>query len=414
MSLSSSKTRLSRIDRWFLGAIVGLALVLVAILCTLAPSSNNNDPRPTTFNSGEQGAKAAFLLLQSLGVPTSRWEQPLADLSAADAPHTTLILAEPTFGEKQAAELRSELQTFLEHGGRVITTGYGGAQLLGGSATFVGTLRDGLCLTTPEGPGALAAVGSVQFNAAARWSTPGVKYRVEQRCDLDPVVVSFSTTGGGEAIWWTGATPLTNGGLKDEANLRFFLASLGPDLGHGRRVIFDESLRTMRESLWDYARGLPLTWLSLQTAALAALLIFSFSRRHGPTRSPAMLPRSSPVEFAESMGDLYEKAGAQIAAIGAARRRIDRVLLREAGLQQATLADGPNAIAEALTARLGGDWTALADHLRDADEARDRTLTPRTTLHLVQALHQDETRLRERLRPAVGPAEQPGATMVSS
>ncbi|SEG47343.1 protein of unknown function [Bryocella elongata] len=401
--------RVSRRDKWMLGSIAGVTLVLVIVIALLAPASSDNDPRPTTMNAGDGGAKAAYLMLQALGVPTERWERPMAELSDADAPHTTLILADPSFTDQQGKELASELHRFLEHGGRVITTGWGGAQLLDGKVEFVGQLAKGLCLTTPEGPGELAAAGHAQFQAYLRWAKPGPQYRVEQRCGLDPVVVRFSVigkSGVGEAIWWTEATPLTNGGLKDDANLRLFLASLGPDLGHGRRVYFDESLRTVRESLWDYARGLPLTWLVLQAMAVGALLLFSFSRRRGPLRLPVTLPRSSPVEFAESMGDLYEKAGARIAAIGAARRRLDRVLTREAGLPQAVLAEGPTAIAASLSNRLGGEWTLLRDLLEQAAEADEKKLTPRSTLHLVRGIHEQEMRLHAILHPTTEMAAQ--------
>jgi hypothetical protein len=98
-------------------------------------------------------------------------------------------------------------------------------------------------------------------------------------------------------------------------------------------------------SLWDSAKGLPLRWLAWQTALLLLLLVLSFSRRRGPVRSPVLLPRSSPVEFAESMGDLYAKGGATSAATDAARRSLLRVLVREAGLSQAVVEDSPEAIA---------------------------------------------------------------------
>jgi hypothetical protein len=288
---------------------------------------------------------------------------------------------------------------FLARGGRVLATGSEGARLLGGRTAFVAFSEEAPCLTTPEGPGELAAAGSVEFLGYAIWTAAGTQYRVEQRCGNAPVVVRYATANGGQAVWWTSATPLSNGGLKNDANLRLFLASLGPGIGQGRRVYFDESLRTAESSLRDNTRGLPLPWLEVQAAVLFGLLLFSFSRRRGPERAPVALPRSSPVEFAESMGDLYEKAGASVSAILAARHRLDRVLLREAGLQQATLGDGPEAIAEALAGRVGGDWSALAQHLKEADAATERSLTSRSALHLVRALHEDEVRLRGVLRP---------------
>jgi hypothetical protein len=115
--------------------------------------------------------------------------------------------------------------------------------------------------------------------------------------------------------------------LKQDADLRLLRASLGD----GRDVVFDESLHGGARTMWDAAKGLPLYWLSAQGILLIVLMVLSISRRRGPLRMPVTLPRSSPVEFATSMGDLYEKAGATSAATEAARRRLLRVLSREAG-----------------------------------------------------------------------------------
>ena len=150
---------------------------------------------------------------------------------------------------------------------------------------------------------------------------------MEQRCGPDAVVVRMPV-GKGEAIWWSSASPLTNAELHNDADLKLLLASLG----EGRRVLFDESLQQTTRTQWSAARGLPLWWLLAQCGVVFGLLVFSFSRRRGPMRLPVGVPRSSPLEFAVSMGDLYEKAGATGAATEAARRRLERVLVREAGL----------------------------------------------------------------------------------
>lgn len=397
--------KLTRTDRWLVGSCLGLAVVLVAVITIVAPAGQDNDPRPTVDNAGSFGAKAIFQTLRAMGVPAERWEKPLGDLPAADASHTTLLLADPAVPPTSAADLQRELASFLDHGGRVLATGPGGALLLGGAAAPSGNFRTPLCQTVPEGPGALAAAGSVEMRTSWQWNKPGVRYRVEQRCGNDAVVVRFAAAHGGEAVWWAAATPLTNSGLKSDANLRLLLASLGPDLGSGRRVLFDEGLRSQRDSLWDYASGLPLGWISMQTATIVGMILFTYSRRRGPLRMPVALPRSSPLEFAESMGDLYAKAGAHMAAIDAARRRLERLLLRGAGLQPSVLKESPEAVREALTARLGGDWSDLAQHLREAAEAADRKLTDRSTLAIVRALHDDEVRIHRLLHPeAVKPA----------
>jgi len=130
------------------------------------------------------------------------------------------------------------------------------------------------------------------------------------------------------------------------------------------------------------------------------LLVFSLSRRRGPLRMPVTLPRSSPVEFAMSMGDLYEKAGAMSAATEAARRRLLRMLSREAGVSQESLQHGPEAIAEALRVRLGGDWSELREHLVRCKEMEHGKATAHGALVLVRALNGDVTMVRSRLKPA--------------
>jgi hypothetical protein len=229
---------------------------------------------------------------------------------------------------------------------------------------------------------------------AAQWSKDGPQYVVEQRCGKDAVVVRFSV-GKGEAVWWSSSTPMENAGLKNDAGLKLLLASVGA----GRDVVFGESLHGAVKSIWDEAKGLPLKWLALQAALLFALLVVSFSRRRGPVRSPVRLPRSSPVEFATSMGDLYEKAAASSAATEAAKRRLLRVLTREAGLAQGTIEEGPEAVAEALRLRLGGDWSLVSAHLQEAKRAQHEVIAMRSALALVRALSEDAKRVRASLRP---------------
>jgi hypothetical protein len=149
------------------------------------------------------------------------------------------------------------------------------------------------------------------------------------------------------------------------------------------------------------AQGLPLRWLVLQAVLLFGLLIVSFSRRRGPVRLPVLLPRSSPVEFATSMGDLYEKAAASSAATEAAKRRLLRIVMREAGVVQATIEEGPEAIAEALKVRLGGDWSGMREHLQEAKRAQRETISMGRALALVRALSEDAKKVRASLEPRV-------------
>jgi hypothetical protein len=226
-----------------------------------------------------------------------------------------------------------------------------------------------------------------------RWTGKGTKVEVAQRCGKDAVVVRMAV-GRGEAVWWSSASALTNAQLKTDADLKLLLLSVGD----GRAVMWDESLHEEVPGLWSTARGLPLMWLTAQVILLAVLLVLSFSRRNGPLRAPVMVPRSSPVEFAVSMGDLYEKAQATSAATEAAKRRLLRAVLREAGVPQAVIDEGAQAIVRALEERVGGDWSLVGDHLEQARSAVGEDPAARDALKLTRALSEDAERIRAAVR----------------
>ena len=116
------------------------------------------------------------------------------------------------------------------------------------------------------------------------------------------------------------------------------------------------------------------------------------------------------------MGDLYEKAGATGAATEAARRRLERALLREAGLPQRTVKAGPEAIVAALETRFGGVWQSLGEHLTEASLAADINPKAGSALKLVRALGEDADRVRRAIKPATSqtlPAEDTSESSAS-
>jgi len=382
-------------ERWsdrkivlWMGAVI---LLLILVVSVLAPNTAEDDARPTTTNNGPQGAKAAFLVLEAIGRTTSRWQRPISEISQVDAPHTTLVLAAPAYSPKDQETIAAAVEGFLERGGRVLTTGPTGALLLpGGKVDPPTTFVPGLCHTNP-GDGPLAAADRVVIDDRGAWA--GKKAEVAHRCGPDAVVVRLRV-GKGDAVWWSSANPLTNADVKTDTNLRLLLLSLG----EGRAVLWDESLHQDVPGLWKTAHGLPLWWLIAQVALLGVLLVLSFSRRNGPLRSPVMVPRSSPVEFASSMGDLYEKARATGAATEATKRRLLRAIVRDAGVPQAILEQGPDAIVQALHARLGGDWKTVGLHLEKANDAAKESPTLREALAIARALSEDAEKIRAAAR----------------
>jgi len=377
-----------RIVLWMGSAI----LLLIVVVSVLAPNTADDDARPTSYNNGSQGAKAAYLMLQAIGRTTSRWQRPIGDLNQVDASHTTLVLAAPVYSPTDQETIAAALKGFLERGGRVLTTGPAGALLLPGGKVEPPTFfMVEMCHTYP-GDGPLAAAGRVAMVDQGTWAGKE-KVEIAHRCGQDAVVVRMHV-GRGEAVWWSSAVPLTNAELKTDTDLRLLLLSLG----EGRTVLWDESLHETVPGLWDAARGLPMGWLIAQVVLLAVLLVLSFSRRNGPLRAPVIVPRSSPVEFACSMGDLYEKARATTAATDAARRRLLRAIVRDAGVAQVIVNDGPKAIVGALRQRLVGDWTSVGVHLEKANDAAKQSPTYREALAISRALSEDAERIRAAAR----------------
>ena len=373
----------------WMGAVI---LLLIIVVSVLAPNTTDDDGQPTTYNNGPQGAKAAFLMLQAIGRTTSRWQRPTGDLGQVDALHTTLVLAAPAYTPTDQEAIAGAVKQFLERGGRVLTTGPSGALLLPGGKVEPPTFfMTEMCHTYP-GDGPLAAAGRVAMVDRGAWAGKQ-KVEIAHRCGQDAVVVRMPV-GRGEAVWWSSAVPLTNAEVKTDADLRLLLLSLGD----GRAILWDESLHETVPGLWDAARGLPLWWLIAQVALVAALLVLSFSRRNGPLRTPVAVPRSSPVEFASSMGDLYEKARATTAATDAARRRLLRAIVRDAGVPQGIVEEGPKAVVSALSERLGGDWTTVGLHLEKANDAARESPTYREALAISRALSEDAERIRAAAR----------------
>ena len=370
--------------------LVGVTLAVLAVIIAgafFAPAREDKDPTPSTDNSGAQGAKAAWLLLSQLGYRTERWDRPAGELNEVDAPHTTLILAaaQPLVTQKEKAGIAE----FLKRGGRVLATGAASAAML--PESHVGPpnhIYTDLCYTTPQGLSSLARAGRIAMPIPVRWNSDNPGTRIDQACGNDAVVVHYAV-GKGEVIWWSSSAPLSNRGLKDDASLRLFLASIGSqgDEGKpGRLMLFDEYIHGARTDLWATAAGTPVAALGWQLAAIAALLVFSLGRRNGPLRTLVRAPRTSPLEFAESMGDLYRKAGAVNVATGCAERRLIHFLESEGGIPRETLRSSPENIAEAVAQRFHYASPGFTADLQAAQQAEFAKYSARSGLELVKRI----------------------------
>ncbi|HXR38285.1 MAG TPA: DUF4350 domain-containing protein [Terracidiphilus sp.] len=391
-------------DRLLLLWCVGIAVVLSVAIGFLLPGANSNsNPLPSTYLSGQHGARAAYETLLRSGYQIDRWERPLSELAATAGPDMVVIFAEPL--TREPANLKAVRQ-ILERGGRVLATGYWGAFILPGEASDTPqTFNFAACKLEPEGLDPLAGSGEVWMVSEATWKAGNPAHRVDYNCAGEPAVVEYDW-GKGHAVWWDSSTPLENGSLARAHDLDLLLNSVGPREGH--HFYWDESLHGEIRSTWSYASGPAWNMLWIGLAVLGLLVVLSFSRRTGPVRELPAAMRTTPIEFLEALGSLYRSAGAASTAVAIALERFRRHVLRFAAADGLR---GKQMNAAELTAVLRRRYPqteeGLEEDLKACEEAAwGETVTPREALKLIQKLHGHEERLRA--------AAKPGAAMAIS
>jgi hypothetical protein len=374
-------------DRRLLIAAVATMLVLIVVTYALGPApAQKSIGFPSSYSSEWAGAKAAFLLLSQLGYRAERWEKAPEELPDHPA-GAILILAEPF--EKGSGDDLTALRRFISGGGRVLVTGASGAALVPeATASEPETWNPesktySALLPSPLTRGAPA----ISMAAPHEWTAENESQLFVYGTQDKPVVVTYRI-GKGEVIWWASALPLTNAGLRESDNLAFFLNAVGPPSSH---VLWDEYFHGARASMMSYFAKTPLPWAGVQLAVAFIAILFTFSRRIGPIRAPAGESRLSPLEFVETLGDLYQCAHAAPAPVGIAYQRFRLSLSRRLALpSKAKLPE----LCRAAAARFGWPEAALLDTLARSERAmRSINLDEKEALYLVRQLHDYSARL---------------------
>ncbi|MGD0731736.1 MAG: DUF4350 domain-containing protein [Terracidiphilus sp.] len=392
--LSSLDAKDRRLLLWSLGIGLGLATLTGFLL----PNGNGNDnPLPSTYLSGQHGARAAYETLLRSGYSVERWERPLDELAATAGPETVVIFAEP-YG-REDSDIKA-VRTILERGGRVLSTGSGGAAILPSKAAGAsGDFDFAACKLEPEGLDPLASTGEVWMVPNASWSVGDPAQRVDYSCAGQPAVVEYAWQKG-RVVWWASSTPLENGSLARAHNLELFLNSLGPRDGH--RFYWDESLHGEVQSVWSYAAGPSLTLLWIGLPLLGLLVVLSFSRRSGPVRDLPLPARATPIEFLEALGSLYRNAGAASTAVSVALERFRRQSLRLCGLRATKMSAAD--LAAAIRRRFPQADPDLEADLAACEEAvSGDIINPADALKLIVKLHGHGEKLSAAASPS-GPA----------
>jgi hypothetical protein len=381
-------------DRKLLLWSVGIALVLAVAIGFLTPSSNSNDnPLPSTYLSGQHGARAAYETLLRANYPIERWERPLSELAAEAGPQTVVIFAAPL--TRETSDIKAVRQ-ILERGGRVLATGNSGGNILpDGESAPPEDFTFASCQLEPEGLAPLANTGEVWMVPGATWQVGNPAHRVDYNCAGQPTVVEYEW-GKGHVVWWAWSTPLENGSLARGNNLDLLLNSLGPRDGH--KFYWDESLHGEIRSTFSYASGPSLRLLWIGMIGMFILIVFSFSRRSGPMRELPLPARATPIEFLEALGSLYRNAGAASTAVAIALERFRRQSLRLCGLRGAPIKAGD--LAAIIRRRFGSLDESLESDLAACEEAAwGETVMPREALKLIGRLHHHMENLKAAARP---------------
>ena len=371
------------------------AAIFVALTAGLAFVGTNPVEQgmqiPSTFSAGSGGARAAYLLLQDLHYKVSRWERSPTELPG-DPEDVVLILADPQ--ETPTKEEREALRQFVDEGGQVLFTG---ARI----KSFFPEARVNAQIPTLEWKSFSADFPSNYTSGAPKivlqtgntWHAPVASQLPLYGETRSPVVVSWRI-GRGRILWWAAATPLTNSGILREGNLNLFLNAMNAPLQSDRlavQIYWDEYFHGQRASLWSYVQKTPVAWGLLQLAILGLIVFFTFGRRSGPVVLPPVVSRLSPLEFVDTLGGLYERAGAEPAVVGLVYQRFRATLSRQLRLSPSV----PDAaIAEAAQGRLGWKENGLKSTLARASVAsRAPKITPGEALILIRELERHEEQL---------------------
>ncbi len=306
-----------------------------------------------------------------------------------DAEGKLLILADPINSPDKTE--REAMLRFVRSGGWVVYAGPSPFLILGsGRVTSPAVSRESLIAE------AFPAIAPSPFTRSApeitmfstdRWVANDGTQVPLYGAPEEPVVVTWRL-GQGRILWWAAPTPVTNAGISKTGNLSFLLdciAAVRPGApANETTVLWDEYFHGYRGSLWNYFEETPIPWAILQLALVAAFVFLTFSRRNGPLYVPVTASRLSPLEFVDTMGDLYARAKAGPAAVRVAYQRFRGQLTRRLALAPSI---SNMQLDAAVRQRLGWKQPGLFDTLQRAEKSADASeLSSADALSIVQAL----------------------------
>ena len=375
-------------DLRYVMASLAAMLVMLVLAYRVAPAPPQQAlGYPSTYSTAWAGAKAAYLLLKEQGYPVERWEKTPEELPA-NAKGAVYVLVDPF--EDATNDEKTAIRRFVTGGGRVLA--------VGGEASG---LAPDLDAAEPDEFEPEAQTYSALLPSAITNNAPEISMTSPDRFTSskhpwlglygqgDKLAVVTYRVGQGQVIWWASASPLTNGAIREKNNLEFFLNCIGPPAA--TRVYWDEYFHGSRASFLSYFAHGPLPWAGVQIGIAFLAVLLTFSRRSGAMRLPLAESRLSPLEFVDTLGDLYQSAHASPAAVAVAYRRLRTALARKLALPAKVKLPE---LSRAAAGRFGWPEDELLDTLGRSERAmRNINLEEPEALYLVRRLHEFSARL---------------------
>jgi hypothetical protein len=347
-------------DLTILAVVGAVTIALTIALFIIAPTETRPRENGSSYAAHGDGAMAAFLLLKQLGYDVERSFEPLA--AGRHAPdRTVLVIADPAEAPSQQ-DLRA-LRAFVEGGGHLLAVGITAARFLpfnpAGRAKLGPERTESAALVSPLSAG----VPDVEMAPAVFSLSLESPYVPIYGTEAQPAILS-AALGKGRATWWSDSAPLVNRGISRAGHTELLINAVGAP--GERTILWDEFYHGHARSVWSYVTGTPLPLGILQLAVAGGVALFSVSRRRRPIRAPVVEPRTSPLEFIDTMAGLYERARTANAAVDALRSHLRRRIGLIAGLPPSA---SDEQVAHAAADRFPLDRAELTALLEDAKRA---------------------------------------------
>jgi Domain of unknown function (DUF4350) len=364
----------------WLAIVLGVGiLLLMSTVAYLKTEEDKGEGEPSSYSNLRRGGKAAYLLLQQSGYPVERWAQSPKSLPK-DGHGILLVVAEPI--SSATTDEFNSLSRFLLSGGSILVAGIVPGSFVPQAAATDGEVRIGGVECKAVAPTRLTRGGSVSLDGELKWDSTDTSQVVHFVDPKEQAVVVTYTVGNGSVEWWASAWPLENAGIREKNNLELLLNSTS---GY-KRVLWDEYFHHEKADATEHKPIRAYAWALGQLALIAFAMVLTYSRRSGPLVPLVEESRLSPLEFVETLGNLFRRARSTHVAVEIAFQRFRQVAARRLGIRGTS---NPSEIVDAISQRGIRLSESTANLVRESESALgDTSLTEKAALSYVRALNE--------------------------